>query len=257
MTAELLDVDGVSIEVSQIPGAGDGNLVLLHEGLGCVELWRDFPEKLCRSSGYSVTTYSRTGYGNSTPIELPRPINYMRREAQLFLPQLLTRLAIERPVLLGHSDGATIALEFAAAFPQALSALILMAPHVFVEDEAIAAIDEANLAYDKGELRKKLERYHGDNVDNAFRGWCDTWLDPAFRSWDMRSALKNIQAPTLQFQGSADEYGTLAQTQSIESENGGQVTTVIFDDCGHSPHQDKPAETLNEIVNFIKTLKAN
>lgn len=254
---QLLDVDGAAVEYYQCGERGVKNLVLLHEGLGCIALWRDFPNKLKAISDTSVTVYSRTGYGNSDPINLPRPLDHMRREACAFLPRFLEVLNIERPILVGHSDGATIALEFAAAFPSKLAGLVLMAPHVFVEQQSLNAIEAANLAYATGDLREKLRRYHGENVDNAFRGWCDTWLNPTFRNWDMRDVLRDIRVPILQIQGRNDEYGTLAHTGYIERESNGPVKTVVYGGCGHSPHLEKPEEALQEIANFVENLQVH
>lgn len=254
MRSNLLDVGGTSVEYLALGEANSRDIVLLHEGLGCLELWRDFPQSLATATGNRVVAYSRTGYGNSDPIKLPRPLDHMEREALDFLPSFFQCLALEQPILLGHSDGATIALEFAAAFPEAVSAVILMAPHVFVEQVSLDAINAANDAYANGDLREKLKRYHGANVDSAFRGWCDTWLDPNFRTWDMRPRLSNIKVPILQLQGINDEYGTVLQIQSINVNSGGPVTSVMLPNCGHAPHLDKADETLAEIVKFIKSL---
>ncbi len=254
MKPELLSVAGTTVECLRLVGGGTCDIVLLHEGLGCIELWRDFPQQLARSAKANVIAYSRAGYGKSDAIRLPRPLDYMGREARDFLPAFLNRLELHQPILLGHSDGATIALEFAAAFPQALSGLVLMAPHVFVEQISIDAIGAANAAYARGTLKDKLKRYHGTNVDNAFRGWCDSWLDPAFRAWDIRSKLHDIEVPMLLLQGINDEYGTVSQIESIETTSGGEVRSVIFPNCGHAPHQDKLDETLQEIVKFTEAL---
>ena len=254
MRTSLIDVRGTSIEYFETAKIQGGDILLLHEGLGCVELWRDFPEQLATVTAHNVLAYSRAGYGNSAPITLPRSLDHMEREARDFLPLFIQGLALEQPILLGHSDGATIALEFAAAFPNALSGLILIAPHVFVEQVSIDAINAANLAYSDGSLRDKLQRYHGANVDNAFRGWCDTWLNPAFRTWDIRPRLRRIKAPILLLQGANDEYGTVLQVQSIEQNSGGSVKSVILSDSGHAPHQDNLEDSLRAIAKFVKSL---
>lgn len=254
MKPELLTVAGTNVEYLCISNDSCTNIVLLHEGLGCVELWRDFPRLLAKSADANVIAYSRTGYGSSDGISLPRPLDYMGLEAREFLPTFLNYCELQKPILLGHSDGATIALEYAAAFPRAVSGLVLMAPHVFVEQVSIDAINAANSAYAAGTLRSRLKRYHGVNVDNAFRGWCDAWLDPKFRSWDIRSKLKNIEAPMLLLQGLNDEYGTVSQIESIEASASGNVTTVLLPACGHAPHQDKLDKTLEAIVKFVESI---
>ncbi|MEM7465404.1 MAG: alpha/beta hydrolase [Pseudomonadota bacterium] len=183
-------IGDTAIEYMRLDGAVDKpSIVLLHEGLGCVALWRDFPQLLHDICGYSVIAYSRAGYGGSSAALLPRPIDHMRREAQVFLPDFLAAMGVKQAIFLGHSDGATVALEAAAARLPALDALILIAPHVFVEDFALVAIRTMNERFSEDNLREKLRRYHGSNVDIAFRGWCDTWLDPEFKHWSMESEL--------------------------------------------------------------------
>ncbi|MDA0824303.1 MAG: alpha/beta hydrolase [Proteobacteria bacterium] len=251
-TVERLNVDGVQLEYRTILGDPTlPTLVLLHEGLGCVALWRDFPDSLAAATGCPVFAYSRAGYGGSDPIVLPRPLNYMSVEAEDVLPRVLECAGISHYHLVGHSDGATIALEFAAnARDPGLQSVVVLAPHVFTEDCAILAITAMNQSFDDGDLRKRLEKYHGRNVDCAFRGWCDSWLHPQFKNWSVEANLTKVTVPVLQFQGKDDEYGTLEQLYRIEKRTQTEVQTVIFDNCGHSPQQDKPAETVAIIREF-------
>ena len=249
---EEIRVGNSTVELLRLDGDENRPTVLmLHEGLGCVELWRDFPHRLNQQCSLPVVAYSRCGYGASAPISLPRPLDYMRVEAQNFLPELLTALKISKPIVLGHSDGATIALEFAAAFPSHLAALVILAPHIFVEDCSINAIRAADHEYQHGRLREKLQRYHHNNVDNAFRGWCDSWLHPAFKKWNMEEVLEHIEVPILQIQGLADEYGSDAHVRSIEQYAHTQVETVLFENCGHAPHFERKLETMAAISDFL------
>lgn len=249
---DILNVDGVQLECQTI--AGDPTLptfVLLHEGLGCVALWRDFPNALASATGRSVFAYSRAGYGGSDPVVLPRPLNYMSIEAQDVLPRVLQCAGISSYILVGHSDGATIALEFAANVSDpGLQSVVVFAPHVFTEDCSIEAITVARKSFDDGDLRKRLEKYHGTNVDCAFRGWCDSWLHPQFRTWSVEANLSKIAVPVLQIQGNNDQYGTLEQLHRIEKQARTPVKTVMLDECGHSPQQERAAETITLIQDF-------
>jgi len=227
--------------------------VFLHEGLGSVSLWRDFPQRVHDRTGCSIFVYSRHGYGKSAPLAGKREPDYMHREAEIVLPALLERTQIERPILLGHSDGASIALLFAAAFPGRAHGLILEAPHVFVEDLSIESIAAAKVAYETTDLKKKLARHHAD-VEGAFRGWNDIWLDARFRSWNIEEAVGRVREPVLLVQGERDEYGTPAQLRSIETRVA-DATIVMLPDCAHSPHRDKPDETLDAIANFVTCLR--
>ncbi|MGR8950527.1 MAG: alpha/beta fold hydrolase [Gammaproteobacteria bacterium] len=248
-----LKIGSSSVEMLELHGdPGLPALVLLHEGLGCVELWRDFPLKLNQKTGRSVVAYSRRGYGGSDSVDLPRPIDHMQREAREFLPPLLDKLGKNKPILVGHSDGATIALEFAAAFPGDLSALILFAPHVFVEDFALAAIRAIDERFHDGGLKEKLRRYHGLNVETAFRGWCDTWLHPQFKKWSMEHLLEHIAVPILQFQGLSDEYGSPAHVRSIEQHVRADVDTVLLENCGHAPQFEAADHALSAICAFLR-----
>jgi pimeloyl-ACP methyl ester carboxylesterase len=227
-------------------------LVFLHEGLGSVSTWRDFPMRLAEATGCGALVYSRAGYGGSDPVPLPRPIRFMHDEARV-LPEVLDAAAVRDAVLVGHSDGASIALIHAgSASSRRVRALALEAPHVFVEDVTVRSIEKAAESYRTGDLRRALERHHGTNVDVAFRGWNRAWLDPAFRSWTIEEFLPAIRVPVLVVQGEQDEYGTLRQLDAIEAGCSGPVTRLVLPDCGHAPHRDQPDETLMAMATFVR-----
>ncbi|TMB32793.1 MAG: alpha/beta hydrolase [Deltaproteobacteria bacterium] len=231
--------------------SGGPTLVLLHEGLGSVAMWRDFPEKLARACGLPAFAYSRSNYGTSAATAaLPRPVRYMHDEA-LLLPGVLEAAGISDPILVGHSDGASISILYAADHP--VRGLILEAPHVFGEEVSFASIARAKEAYEKGGLRERLAKYH-QNVDAAFYGWNGPWLDPEFRKWDLTDQLPRISAPILVVQGLADEYGTSAQVEAIRRGAGGKVDAALLEGCGHSPHREKPEETLAAMQAFVRSV---
>lgn len=246
-----------NIEYRRIAGRDPAkpHLIFLHEGLGCTTLWRDFPDRLCAATGNPALIYSRFGYGGSDPCELPRPLDYMHREAREHLPRLLAHFEIENFILVGHSDGASIALIHAglerSPSPKAVA---VMAPHVFCEEISVRGIEAAKRAYETGDLREKLKKFHGINIDCAFRGWNDAWLDPAFMDWNIEEFLPHITAPILAIQGATDNYGTLEQIAKIEARVAGPFDAQILDDCGHSPWQEKRAEVLQSLTDFIKKL---
>jgi len=251
--ARFFDVAGHRLECVRIRGAKSApTLVFLHEGLGSVALWKDFPARVAEATGCPVLVYSRAGYGRSSPAVLPRVPNYMHVEALTVLPALLDRLGIADPVLVGHSDGASIALLHAGSGRRPVRALVALAPHVFVEDMSIASIDEVRRQYETTDLREKLARRHAD-PDAAFRGWNDVWLAPAFRSWNIEACLPGVRCPLLLIQGSDDEYGSAAQLDAIERQVGGKVARIELADCRHSPHRDQPEATLAAIADFVAT----
>jgi pimeloyl-ACP methyl ester carboxylesterase len=241
-------VDGVDLDVADAAG-GEPALVLLHEGLGSIELWRGFPAALRTLTGRRSVVYSRAGYGHSGPVPLPRPVTYMHHESDVVLPELLAALGVEQPILIGHSDGASIALLHAGA-RHPVAGLVLLAPHVVVEDVTVASIAAARRAYTTTDLRAKLSRYH-DRVDVAFGGWNDVWLSPAFRSWAITERLSAITAPVLVIQGDADPYGTARQLDLIADGVSGPVEQRLLPGVGHAPHLEAPDEVATAIVSFV------
>jgi pimeloyl-ACP methyl ester carboxylesterase len=224
-------------------------VVFLHEGLGSVAMWKDFPARLCSEHGLRGLVYSRYGYGRSTPKPADEmwAADFMQRQALEVLPTLFAALRIERPWLFGHSDGASIALLYAARFPAA--GVVAVAPHLFVEDISIASIEAARTAYATTDLRARLARYH-DDPDSAFRGWNDAWLSPAFRAWNIEAEVAKIACPVLAVQGEDDEYGTLDQVHSI-ARRLPKTRLLVLPKCGHSPHRDEPALLSREAGRFI------
>lgn len=250
-----LSVRGHRLEYqSWAPQALAPAIVLLHEGLGSVAAWRTFPADLAARTGWRVFAYSRQGYGASDTVALPRPTTFMHEEAVDELPLVLDALELTRPVIFGHSDGGSIALIFAAHHPERTRALVLEAPHVFVEDISVASIAGMKIAYETTDLRARLARFHGDNVDVAFRGWNDVWLDPDFRAWNIEAMLPRVECPTLVIQGESDEYGTLAQVDAITGRVAGPTQTRILQDCGHAPHHRHRGPVLDEVDRFLSTL---
>jgi pimeloyl-ACP methyl ester carboxylesterase len=230
-------------------------LVFLHEGLGSASMWKDFPARLCEAGGFRGLVYSRTGYGRSTPRrhdERWRP-EYMHEQAREVLPGFLAAAGVDvagrPPWLFGHSDGASIALIHAAAFPAAVSGLVLLAPHIFVEDLSVHSITQAKVAYRDTDLRSRLARHHAD-VDSAFWGWNDVWLDPAFRHWNIVDLLPSIPVPVLAVQGHNDEYGTMAQVDDLAARVP-QASVLKLDECAHSPHRDRPEAVIAATIGFI------
>jgi pimeloyl-ACP methyl ester carboxylesterase len=231
---------------------GDGaTLVFLHEGLGSIGQWRDFPERLVERTGLPALLYDRWGYGGSDPLTLPRPRDYLEREAEESLPTLLDAAGIERPLLIGHSDGGSIALLFAAAHPEVPVAAITEAAHVFVEEETLDGIREAEAVFrDKG-LLDRLARYHGAKTESVFRAWTETWQRDDFRDWNMVARLGAITCPLLVMQGAGDQYGTPLQVETIVGESAGPAEACLVPDCGHAPHLEKPEEVLNIMADYI------
>jgi pimeloyl-ACP methyl ester carboxylesterase len=226
-------------------------LVMLHEGLGCVGMWGDFPDKLAQATGCGVFAYSREGYGGSSPAKLPRPLSFMHNEARDTLPQVLDTIGFRDGLLIGHSDGASIATIYAGSHQDhRLRGLVLIAPHFFTEGMGIAAIGETKKAYETADLRSKLARWHND-VDNAFRGWNDAWLDPQFRKWDITEELAYIRVPILIVQGADDQYGTVAQIEAAQRDCYCPVEVALLPAARHSPQRDVPEQTLGVISDFV------
>lgn len=226
-------------------------IVLLHQGLGSITQWRSFPAALAAATDCAVLAYDRLGHGRSARIEGPRQPDFLDREAMDVLPAILDAVGIDRPILYGHSDGATIALMFAAAFPDRPQAVISEAAHVFSEVEANGGIAQLVVDYRTGDLRDKLARHHHDNVDPMFEAWAGIWQAPAMRSWSMTERLQHIRAPLLLIQGEADEHGSLRQIETIVSETGGPTDTLLLSGCGHIPHLERPQAVVERVASFL------
>lgn len=259
---DLIQLKQCALEVVRIPatqaGAHLSPLVFLHEGLGSVAMWQSrqgfWPQTVCQATGRAGVVYSRQGYGQSQAIVDVRGANrlsadYMHRQAWDVLPELLQALGIEQPVLVGHSDGGTIALLYAARHPT--SACVVMAPHVMVEDVSITAIQAAREAFVQDDLRQRLSRFHAD-VDCAFWQWCDAWLSDGFRRFDIRALCQDIACPVLALQGEQDAYGTLRQIEDIRPAHG-RIERHPIANCGHAPHRDQPEVVLENITRFLAT----
>lgn len=243
-------VAGRRLEVARISTGSDKQpIVLLHEGLGSVALWRDFPEQLAEATDRDVVVYSRYGHGRSERLHEARDVTYMHDEARSALRGLLAALGIRKPVLFGHSDGASIALIYAATFPADVEALVLEAPHVFVEAMTVASIARIGAEAASSDLLAKLGRYH-DDAPSTFRGWNDIWLDPAFLAWNITGVLQAIVAPILLIQGRDDEYGSSDQLATIAAAVP-TTETVLLDACGHSPHRAHPGLVLHQTRDFL------
>lgn len=237
-------------------GADEPPLVFLHEGLGSVALWKGFPAAVVAATGCRALVYSRYGYGKSDKLAAPRGVDYMHREALEVLPEILDKLAIRNPVLIGHSDGASIALVHAGARKWPVRGVVAMAPHVFVEDLSVASIAQARESFRHTDLSGRLARYH-DDVDSAFWGWNDIWLHPDFRHWNIEEYLSGVACPVLLIQGVDDQYGTAAQVEAIARQVSGPAEILMLPDCAHSPHLSNQKDAaLSAIAGFVGDLKA-
>ena len=226
-------------------------LALLHEGLGSVGLWRDFPERLAAATGRGVLAWSRAGYGRSDPVPLPRPLDYLEREAAGAVGPVLEAIGARRVALVGHSDGATIAALYAArADDPRLDGLVAIAPHFFTEPAGLAAIAAARRDYETGDLRARLARHHA-HVDVAFRGWSDAWLDPGFRRWNVAAALEGLAVPALALQGEDDPYGTRAQLDAVAARSPAPVEVRLLPGVGHAPHVEAPGATAAAVADAV------
>src|SRR2546430_4680890 len=252
----FLAIGASDLEYRMIGPAPDQapTIVMLHEGLGSAALWGDFPDMLQAATGAGVFVYSRSGYGASSPVKLPRPLDYMHVEALEVLPRLLDHIGFRRGLLLGHSDGASIAAIYAGGVQDhRVRALALIAPHFIVEDVSVSSIAEIKTAYETTDLRAKLARWHRD-VDNAFYGWNAAWLDPKFRGWDISEYLAYIRVPVAIVQGADDEYGTIRQIEIARQECYCPVDVTMIPRAGHSPHREAPEATLNAISEFANAV---
>ncbi|TAK52485.1 MAG: alpha/beta hydrolase [Gammaproteobacteria bacterium] len=243
---------GHELEYELIPARAPHGLplVFLHEGLGSLAMWRDFPARVAAATGCAALIYSRAGYGASGTVPGPFAVRYMHDEALLALPALLDQLEIDRPLLVGHSDGGSIALIHAGGSKRPVAGLALLAPHVFVEDLSVASIAAARVAFETTDLGTRLGRYHRD-PGAVFRRWNDIWLHPDFRAWDISEYLPRVTCPVLALQGADDEYGTPAQLEAIRRQTAGPVEVQLLPDCRHSPHRDQPEATLAALAAFV------
>lgn len=255
VTGGAIDVavgDASPVGVGHVPHRRP-TLVFLHEGLGTIELWRTFPHDVAaEAGGLRSVVFSRHGHGRSAPVELPRPVDYMHREAAIVLPELLRVLDVERPLLIGHSDGASIALLYAGRGHD-VAGLVCIAPHVFVEDESITGIEAAREQFETTDMASRMARYH-DDPDATFRGWNDVWSSPGFRSWNIEASLPAITAPVLVVQGTADQYGTMAQAEAIRAGVSGECRVMAVDGAGHAPHLEAHGSVVREVADFIGTI---
>lgn len=243
----------LALQRLQPDGARDGpTLVFLHEGLGSIALWRDFPTRLCARLGLPGLAYDRWGHGQSEPLDRPRDLRYLHDEAELFLPAVLEAAGVAEPVLIGHSDGGTIALLYAARFPMRPHAIVTEAAHVLVEDITVAGIQAAGRAYAETDLATRLARYHGEKTDRLFRAWHDRWLSPDFLTWNIEAELAAIICPALVLQGEADQYGTRAQVDAIARAVAGPTQTALLPGIGHAPHHEAPEQVLDLIEGFLR-----
>src|SRR5579864_3897007 len=252
-----LNVQGHNLEVRRISALGTKGpeIVFLHEGLGSVSHWKDFPASVAAATHCGVTIYSRYGSGQSDLHAEARGVRYMHEEALHSLPDLLGQLQIENPILIGHSDGASIALIYTGAHDH-VRGLVVLAPHVFVENLSVSSIAEAKVKFETTNLPEKLARHHRDAA-RTFWGWNNIWLHPEFRHWNIEEYLPRITCPILAVQGLDDQYGTMAQVEAIEKQSGGPVEVIRLADCRHSPQRDQPDATLEAIAEFVSRLAGN
>lgn len=251
-----IEIDGKALEYQRLPSAhpreGAPAMVFLHEGLGAISLWRDFPQRVADATGCEAVVFSRAGYGRSDPADGPRTVDYMHKEGLQVLPALIDALELAAPILFGHSDGGSIALLCAGGTRIGLTGLVVLAPHVIVEDITLAGIVEAGRAYASTDLPRRLGRHHRDG-DRVFRDWHDTWLSPAFRDWNIEAYLPAIRCPVLALQGEDDEYATMDQIERI-ARGAPDVDLVKLADCRHSPHKDQPEAVIEATRAFVERL---
>jgi pimeloyl-ACP methyl ester carboxylesterase len=253
----FVTVQGRKLEVQCIGGTNNDapTIVFLHEGLGSISLWRDFPSQIVERTGCDAVVYSRYGHGNSDVLQEARNVRFMHDEALLVLPELLEKLSVREPVLIGHSDGGSIAIIYAGA-GNPVRGLVLMAPHVFGEEWGLKSIADAKVAFETSDLPQKLGRHHIDAA-KTFWGWNEVWLLPEFRSWNIEEYLPRIKCPMLAIQGFEDQYGTMAQLDAIAAKAGGPVETLRLRDCRHSPHRDQPQAVKDAISHYMSTVRGD
>jgi pimeloyl-ACP methyl ester carboxylesterase len=249
----FVTVDGIKLEWRLIVGGVDhAPLVFLHEGLGCTALWRDFPDKLARRLQARALVYSRQGYGKSDPIPGPRAPSFLAQEARDVLPKVLAMAGIRRPLIIGHGDGASIALLHAALPDADVAGLVLIAPYVFVEEQMRSHIERLRRRYGRTDLKERLAKYH-DHVDDAFLGWAHAWLDPTFRHWSADGQIRSIKAPMLLVQGLKDPFGTVAHIERISALAAGNVERLVLPQAEHAPHYDSEATVIDAVAQFAAT----
>ena len=247
------EIRGAGLEYRWIGPPPDAapTIVFLHEGLGSVSMWRDFPDLLAAGTGCGALVYSRLGYGASDPVQTPRPFRFMHDEALDVLPAMVDHFRLREVILYGHSDGASIAIIYAGATRRAVRALVLEAPHVFVEPICVESIHRIAETYETTALRERLMRHHGANTDSMFASWTNVWLSPEFPRWNIEELLPAIHSPLLVIQGENDEYGTRKQVDAVLTQVAGPAESVVLPDCGHSPHSERPAEVLDASGRFL------
>ncbi len=235
--------------------AGREPIVFLHEGLGCTAFWRDVPEEIAQKTARTAVVFDRRGYGRSSPCTEARHLDYLHIEARTYLPAILDALAIERAVLVGHSDGGTIALLFAAAFPRRCGGIVTEAAHVLVDETTLAGIRQTVTAYQKGDLRQRLARHHREKTDAVFSSWADTWLAPWFRNWRITADIAAIACPVLAIQGRDDPYGDPVQLAAITAAVSGPARSLMLANCGHTPHLEARPAFVAAVTNFVSSLE--
>jgi pimeloyl-ACP methyl ester carboxylesterase len=254
MEGRIIDVQGKKLYIEYDNSfKNKPTIVFLHDSLGCTQLWRDFPAKLAEATECNILVYDRLGYGKSFPmLTHERENNYMESEADL-LNDLLDELNIKETILFGHSDGGTVALITASKYPEKIKATICEAGHIFVEDVTVKGVKDAFEAYQKTDLPKRLQKYHGDKVETMVKAWTEIWLSDRFRNWNIEYLLKNISSPLLFIQGEADDYGTLDQVEKTVSQVSGSAEKFIIPNVGHTPHKEVPELVLEKSIEFIKS----
>ncbi|MBS7333045.1 MAG: alpha/beta hydrolase [Weeksellaceae bacterium] len=253
LQTDFIEINGLSYHIQH--NIIDDNLptiVFLHDSLGSVKLWRDFPENLGNITNCNVLMYDREGHGNSSPFSITeRPVNYLELGADV-LSQLINKLNLKKVILFGHSDGATIALHYAAKYPENILATIVEGVHIFVEEETLQGIREAKQALETTNLIERVSKYHDDKTEMLFKMWMETWLNPNYRNWNIEKNIQNIQSPVLIFQGENDEFGTMKQVEKIKANVKSKVIDYLISDCGHNPHKEQKEFTLEKTNQFIR-----
>ena len=258
-TTSFVTTSGYRLHLRRIEGERPGapTLLFLHEGLGTIGLWGDVPDALCQATGCPGVIYERPGYGASDPRPLPWPNDVLEQEAEIVLPGLVEALNIDRPVLVGHSDGGTIALLYAAEFPERVSGVITLAAHVVLDELTLAGVSALERSWREANLRSELERIHGRGAETLFRGWSGLWLDPARQAWSILDRLPRITCPVLAIQGADDEYGLPAQLDAIAGGVTGPAERMLVPNCAHDPHQEAPAVVLERVAGFVRSLSSS